>query len=72
MKKIGLLGWICQILVLIGGLNWGLIGAFRFDLVSKIFGVGAISRIVFIVVGLAALYLIYELLVQKSYKKTTA
>jgi uncharacterized membrane protein YuzA (DUF378 family) len=72
MKKIGLLGWICQILVLIGGLNWGLIGAFRFDLVSKIFGVGAISRIVFIVVGLAALYLIYELLVPKSEKKTTA
>jgi uncharacterized membrane protein YuzA (DUF378 family) len=72
MKKIGLVGWICQILVLIGGLNWGLVGAFRFDLVSKIFGAGTISRIVFIIVGLAALYLIYDLLMPKSEKRKTA
>ena len=72
MKKIGLLGWICQILVLVGALNWGLVGAFRFDLVSKIFGAGTISRIVFIIVGLAALYLIYDLLKPKSEKKKIA
>ena len=69
MKKMGLLGWICQILVLIGAINWGLVGAFRFDLVYKIFGAGTVSRIVYIIVGLAAIYLIYELLVPKSEKK---
>lgn len=69
MKKMSLLGWICQILVLIGAIDWGLIGAFRFDLVYKIFGAGTVSRIVYVIVGLAALYLIYELLVPKSEKK---
>jgi len=69
MKKMSLLGWICQILVIIGALNWGLVGAFRFDLIYKIFGAGTVSRIVYVIVGLAALYLIYELLVPKSEKK---
>ena len=69
MKKIGFLGWICQILVLIGALNWGLVGAFRFDLVYKIFGAGTVSRIVYIIVGVAAVYLIIDLLMPKSGKK---
>ena len=47
-------------LVVIGGLNWGLVGAFNFDLVATIFGeMSIISRIVYIVVGLAAVYMIY-------------
>jgi uncharacterized membrane protein YuzA (DUF378 family) len=69
MKKMGLLGLICQILVLIGALNWGLVGAFRFDLVYKIFGAGIVSRIVYIVVGIAAVYLIVDLFMPKSEKK---
>ena len=72
MKKLSLLGWICQILVLIGAINWGLVGAFRFDLIYKIFGAGTVSRIVYVIVGLAALYLIYELLMPKSEKKKIA
>ena len=72
MKKMSLLGWICQILVIIGALNWGLVGAFRFDLIYKIFGAGTVSRIVYVIVGLAAIYLIYELLVPKSEKKKIA
>jgi uncharacterized membrane protein YuzA (DUF378 family) len=51
---------IALILVIVGGLNWGLIGLFNFDLVAAIFGAGsALSRIVYILVGLAALYTIY-------------
>jgi uncharacterized membrane protein YuzA (DUF378 family) len=69
MKKMGLLGLICQILVLIGALNWGLVGAFRFDLVYKIFGAGIVSRIVYIVVGIAAVYLIVDLFMPKTEKK---
>ena len=48
---------ITIILLVIGGLNWGLVGVFRFDLVAWIFGdMAIISRIVYIVVGVCALY----------------
>jgi uncharacterized protein len=44
-------------LLLIGALNWGLIGFFGFNLVAAIFGeAAAISRVIYAVVGLAALY----------------
>ena len=48
---------IVAVLLVIGGLNWGLVGFFNFDLVASIFGSGALlSKIVYIVVGLSALY----------------
>ncbi|ANN68476.1 DUF378 domain-containing protein [Bordetella bronchialis] len=54
------LDWIALVLAIIGGLNWGLVGAFSFDLVAAIFGAGsAIARVIYILVGLAALYLIF-------------
>lgn len=47
-------------LVIIGAINWGLIGFFQYDLVSSIFGpdLRIISRIIFAIVGLAGLYAI--------------
>ncbi len=57
MKKLGALDWIALILVIVGGLNWGLVGAFKFNLVSAIFGdMSIIARIVYILVGLSAIY----------------
>jgi len=48
---------IVLILLIIGGLNWGLVGFFRLDLVARIFGdMSAISRIIYALVGLCALY----------------
>lgn len=49
---------IALILVIIGGLNWGLVGLFRFDLVAWICGGSAsiISRIIYTVVALAAVW----------------
>ena len=45
------------VLVIIGAVNWGLIGFFRYDLVSSLFGTGtALTRIIFALVGLAGLY----------------
>lgn len=41
-------------LLVIGGLNWGLVGLFEFDLVQTIFGQGVLARIVYTVVGLSA------------------
>lgn len=48
---------ICLVLVIIGGINWGLVGLFSFNLVGWIFGGAAsvISRVIFSVVGVAAL-----------------
>ena len=45
------------ILVIVGGLNWGLVGAFDFNLVAALFGeMSPLSRIVYVLVGLSALY----------------
>jgi uncharacterized membrane protein YuzA (DUF378 family) len=52
--------WIALILVIVGGLNWGLVGLLNVDLVELIFGsIPILQSIVYIVVGLAAIYLIY-------------
>ncbi len=48
---------IAFILVVIGGLNWGLVGAFDYNLVALIGGV--VERVVYILVGLSALYLVF-------------
>lgn len=46
------------VLLIIGGINWGLVGAFQFDLVAALFGgqESWVSRIVYILVGLSALW----------------
>ena len=52
---------ICLWLTVIGGLNWGLVGLFDFNLVSLIFGqMSLLSRIVYIVVGLSAVWIILD------------
>lgn len=59
MKVAGLKMFDCVVgaLVLIGALNWGLVGVFGFDLVARIFGeMTVVTRLVYTVVGLAALY----------------
>lgn len=51
---------IALALAIVGGLNWGLIGLFRFDLVAWIFGgqTAAFSRVIYTLVGLAAIWCI--------------
>ena len=50
------------VLVIVGGLNWGLVGLFGFDLVAAIFGAGSmLSRLVYILVGLSAAWQIVPL-----------
>ena len=59
---------IALILAIIGGLNWGLVGIFQFDLVAWLFG-GAgslLSRIVYTIVGLAGLWCISFLFRRKT------
>ncbi len=55
------LAWL---VVIIGALNWGLVGFFRWDLVEKIFGSGntGATRVVYCVVGLFALWSVWTML----------
>lgn len=47
---------ICYIFIVIGAINWGLIGGFEFNLVEYLFGTGTLmTRIIYITVGLAAI-----------------
>ena len=51
------LDWAALVLMIVGGLNWGLVGVFSFDLVAAIFGPGSgASRVIYALVGLAALW----------------
>jgi len=65
---------VTQVLLIVGGLNWGLVGAFSFDLVAAIFGeMSAVSRLVYILVGISAVYQLIRLSsfirsAEKSYK----
>lgn len=67
------LDWVAYVLVIIGGINWGLVGVFDFNLVTKLFGNdSALSNIIFGLVGLSALYLIYtavKLMQHEKYSK---
>ena len=48
---------VALILIIIGAINWGLIGFFRFDLIARLFGqLSAISRIIYAIVGIAGIY----------------
>ncbi|MEE0874636.1 MAG: DUF378 domain-containing protein [Ruminococcus sp.] len=51
---------IALAILIIGGLNWGSVGIFQFDLVAFIFGgqSGVISRVIYVLVGLAAIWCI--------------
>ncbi len=54
MKKLDV---VAAVLVVIGGLNWGLNGAIQYDLVAGLFGqMSALTRFVYVLVGLSALY----------------
>ncbi len=60
MKTLNLLDWVAVVLVIVGALNWGLVGLFGFNLVTTIFGdMTLLTRLVYILVGLSGLYLIY-------------
>lgn len=54
--KMTALDWVFFVLLVVGGLNWGLVGIFDFDLVATLFGdMSAISRVVYSLVGLSAI-----------------
>ncbi len=56
MKKLNAVDWAALILLIIGGLNWGLVGLFRLDLVALVFGESIIAHAVYVLVGISAVY----------------
>lgn len=59
--RLDVFDWLAIIFVIIGALNWGLVGLFNFDLVALLFGGSAsfLSKVIYIIVGLSGAYLIY-------------
>lgn len=60
--KMSTLDWVATVLVVVGGLNWGLVGLFNYDLVANLFGGGdataMFARVIYVLVGLSALWMI--------------
>ena len=68
------LNWIALVVLVIGGLNWLLVGLFNFDLVAALFGpMSALSRIVYVAVGVAAAYVLFlsKRLAEPTYASAT-
>jgi uncharacterized protein len=60
MEKLSTVDWVALVLVLVGALNWGLIGLMDLNLVTAIFGEdGVLTNIVYILVGVSALYIAF-------------
>lgn len=59
-SRLSTIDWIAMALIIIGGVNWGLVGLFNFNLVAAIFGeMTTLSRIVYSLVGLSAVWMIF-------------
>jgi uncharacterized protein len=57
MKNFNGLDWLAVAILVVGGINWGMIAAFNIDLVSSLFGeMTVLTRSVYALVGLAAIY----------------
>ena len=58
---------LTQVLLIVGGLNWLLVGALDFDLVAALFGdMSSLSRVVYVLVGLSAIYQLVPLVSGKQ------
>lgn len=57
-RNLSAFDWVALALLVIGGINWGLVGLFQFDLVAEIFGGSdaIVSRIIYTLVGLSAVF----------------
>ena len=54
-KFLNILQGICYILIVLGAINWGLVGGFNFNLVEYLFNQGALTRTIYILIGIAAI-----------------
>ena len=58
MKRMNFFDWFALVLLVVGGLNWGLVGFFRVDLIAAIFGqLSVVSRVLYALIGISAAYM---------------
>ncbi len=66
MKKMSSVDWLAWVLVVVGALNWGLIGVAGTNLVTEILGTGGLTQVIYILVGLGGLYILWMGLTSKK------
>ncbi len=70
IMRLDMIGWIALGFVIVGALNWGIVGVFSFDLIGVIFGkMSFLSRILYILIGLSGGWLIYAASIEVKGKK---
>lgn len=57
--KMNSVDWVAWTLVVVGALNWGLVGAARLNLVESVVGSGSLAQVVYVLVGVAGLYMLW-------------
>ncbi len=64
------LGYVALVLIVIGGINWGLVGFFDYNLVDAIFTEGSVlARTIYGLVGVAALWTVFDMAAKMSDKE---
>jgi len=67
MRDMNAIDSIAGALLIIGGINWGLVGLFQYDLVAGLFGADSgISRTIYTLVGLAATYILVRFIATRT------
>jgi len=65
-QKMNSLDWFAWILVVIGALNWGFIGASNLNIIDSIFSTAGLTQVAYIFVGIGGLYMLWAALSQKK------
>ncbi|MFH1325518.1 MAG: DUF378 domain-containing protein [archaeon] len=61
MKDMNVVDWVAFVLVIVGGVNWGLVGLLNMNVVNLLLGsVSILEKIVYDLVGLSALWMLYS------------
>lgn len=64
--KMNTVDWVAWVLVVLGAVNWGLVGAANINLVETIVGTGSLTQVVYILVGLGGLYMLWGALSKRG------
>lgn len=57
--KMNSVDWVAWTLVVVGALNWGLVGAAKLNLVESVVGSGSLAQVVYVLVGVSGLYMLW-------------
>lgn len=68
MKKMNAIDWIAFVLVIVGGLNWGLVGILKYNLVTALLGTGRAADVVYGLIGLSAVYMLVRAIMSAGKK----